>query len=81
MPDRLPCCVCIWPLVDELPPIVVMVPPAISPEALILVIPLNALLHIKRRLKILMPLRELHAMKIVEPDVKVKSVAPLVATS
>ena len=47
LPDTIPFGVCILPLVDEiLPVVVVMVPPAVSPEALLLLIPLNALLFI-----------------------------------
>ena len=43
LPDTIPFGVCILPLVDEiLPVVVVMVPPAVSPEALLLLIPLNA---------------------------------------
>ena len=49
MPPTVPCIVCINPLNDEiLPVVVVRVPPAISPEAVILVIPLNELLSIKK---------------------------------
>ena len=58
-----------------------MDPPAISLAAVILANPLNALLFMKSGLQILIPLRALNAMKIVEPDLIIQSLAPLVATS
>ena len=56
--------------------------PAISPDATILAIPLNELVLIKKEAYIrLIPLLALNGMKLVEPELIVKSVAPLFATS
>ena len=76
------CTVCVMPLNPVILPLdVVMDPPAISPDATILSIPPNELLFIKRRLQISRLLLTLNAMKLVEPDLMIKAVAPLVATS
>ena len=55
--------------------------PVISPDAAILVIPLNDLLFIIIGLSILIPLIVLKATKLVFPDLIIKSVAPVFDTS
>ena len=55
--------------------------PVISPDAVILVIPLNELVFIIIGLYILIPLIVLKATKLVKPDLIIKSVAPVFDTS
>jgi hypothetical protein len=57
-----------------------MVPPAISPEALIVVLPRTALLCIKKRLIAINALEDIACTKLTKPDLIIQSIAQLYAT-